>query len=89
MSIIELIVYPFSQSLYFIADIFNGNYGLAVIAITFLIRIVLFPLFIKQAKQQKTMQVRLQAMKPEMEKLKEKYKSCNNPEATRGNGSVI
>ncbi|MDR7073343.1 membrane protein insertase YidC [Fictibacillus barbaricus] len=80
MKFIETITYPFSESLYFIADIFNGNYGLAVIAITLIIRLVLFPLFVKQAKQQKEMHVIKQAMKTELDMLQEKYKDRKKPE---------
>jgi YidC/Oxa1 family membrane protein insertase len=80
LSIFEFIVYPFSQSLSLVADLFGGNYGLAVITITFILRIVLLPLFIKQTKQQKIMRDRLDEIKPNLEKLHEKYKDCKKPE---------
>ncbi|WNB92482.1 membrane protein insertase YidC [Bacillus sp. NEB1478] len=80
MKFIETITHPFSESLYFIANIFNGNYGLAVIAITLVIRLVLFPLFVKQAKQQKEMRVNMDAMKAELDMIQEKYKASKKPE---------
>jgi len=80
LSIFELLAYPFSQSLYFVADLFNGSYGLAVIAITLAIRILLLPLFMKQAKQQKEMNQKLKLIKPELDKLKEKYKNVKKSE---------
>ena len=80
MSIFELFAYPFSQSLYFVADLFDGSYGLAVIAITLAIRILLLPLFIKQAKQQKVINQKLKVIKPELDELKEKYKNAKKPE---------
>jgi YidC/Oxa1 family membrane protein insertase len=83
LSIIETIVYPFSQSLYVAADLFNGNYGLAVIAITFIIRMVLLPLFIKQTKEQKKMQEILNFIKPELVKLQEKYRDSKKQEDKR------
>jgi YidC/Oxa1 family membrane protein insertase len=83
LNIIETIVYPFSQSLYFVADLFNGNYGLAVMAITFIIRMILLPLIIKQTKQQKKMQESLKVIKPELENLHKKYKESKTPEEKR------
>ncbi|MGL4607635.1 MAG: YidC/Oxa1 family membrane protein insertase [Eubacteriaceae bacterium] len=53
---------------------FVGNYGIAIIVFTLLIKIVLLPLNIKQTKSMKDMQ-RLQ---PELQKLNKKYK--NNKE---------
>jgi YidC/Oxa1 family membrane protein insertase len=80
LSIFDFIVYPFSQSLFWAADLFDGNYGLAVITIMFILRIALFPLFIKQTKQQKIMRERLNVIKPELDKLHYKYKESKNPE---------
>jgi YidC/Oxa1 family membrane protein insertase len=83
LNIIETIVYPFSQSLYVVADLFNGNYGLAVMAITFIIRMILLPLFIKQTKQQKKMQESLKVIKPELNKIQDKYKESKTLEDKR------
>ncbi|MFG6496208.1 membrane protein insertase YidC [Fictibacillus sp. UD] len=80
MSIFEFIVFPFSQLLHVVADLFNGSYGLAVITITLGLRIILFPLFIKQAKQQKETNHKLELIKPELEGLKEKYRDRKKPE---------
>ena len=49
----------------------SGNYGLAIIMLTVLVRLCLFPISRKQAKSMAAMQ----ALKPEMDKLKEKYKN--------------
>ncbi|MFA6242863.1 MAG: membrane protein insertase YidC [Candidatus Hydrogenedentales bacterium] len=46
------------------------NYGVAIIALTVLVRTAMFPLTLKQMKSMK----RMQLLAPEMEKLKEKYK---------------
>ncbi len=48
-----------------------GNYGIAIILLTVLVRSCLFPLSRKQALSM----ARMQELKPEMDKLKEKYKS--------------
>ena len=48
-----------------------GTYGLGIIAVTIIIRLVLLPLMIKQAQNSK----RMQQVQPMMAALKEKYKS--------------
>jgi len=53
---------------------FLGNYGLAIIGITILIKLVLFPLTLKQDKSMREMK----KIQPEVEKLKEKLK--DNPQ---------
>ena len=51
-----------------------GNYGIAIIIVTVLMRIIIFPLTLKQEKSMKKMR----ELQPELEKIKEKYK--NNPQ---------
>jgi len=51
-----------------------GNYGIAIIIITILMRIIVFPLTVKQEKSMKKMR----ELQPEMDKIKEKYK--DNPQ---------
>ena len=46
-----------------------GNYGIAIIIVTILMRIVIFPLTLKQEKSMKKMR----DLQPEIEKIKEKY----------------
>ena len=65
----EYFVYPLSWLIITFAEYFNENYGLAIVLVTILIRIVILPLMIKQTKSSKAMQ----ALQPEMAKLKEKY----------------
>lgn len=48
-----------------------GNYGIAIILLTVLVRSCLFPLSRKQAQSM----ARMQELRPEMDKIKEKYKS--------------
>ena len=51
-----------------------GKYGIAIIIITILMRIIVFPLTLKQEKSMKKMR----ELQPELEKIKEKYK--DNPQ---------
>ncbi len=53
---------------------FVGNYGVAIIILTILVRLLLFPLTLKGMKSMK----RMQQLAPRMKKLQEKYK--NNKE---------
>lgn len=48
-----------------------GTYGYGIVAVTIIIRLILLPLMVKQAKSSKEMQ----ALQPELKALKEKYKS--------------
>ncbi|WP_245628142.1 membrane protein insertase YidC [Shouchella shacheensis] len=61
-------VYPLSFLIVWFAD-FLQNYGLAIIAVTILFRLLLLPLMVKQTKSMKAMQ----QLQPEMQKLRETY----------------
>lgn len=62
-------VYPLSQIIIYFADLFNDNFGWAIIVVTIIIRIIILPLMIKQTKNAKAMQ----DLQPEIKKLQEKY----------------
>jgi YidC/Oxa1 family membrane protein insertase len=63
-------VYPLSFSLDWFAQLLWGEYGLSILAVTIIIRLIILPLTIKQYRSSKQMQV----LQPELKKLKEKYK---------------
>lgn len=65
------VIYPLSLFIKFIANSFNGNYGLAIIIVTVIIRTLLLPLNIKQLKSSRAMQ----EVQPKMKELKEKFSS--------------
>ncbi|MCM3764226.1 YidC family membrane integrase SpoIIIJ [Neobacillus niacini] len=67
----EYIVYPLSWLIKEMAHLLGGNFGLSIIVVTILIRLVILPLMIKQTKSSKAMQ----ALQPEMKALREKYSS--------------
>jgi YidC/Oxa1 family membrane protein insertase len=67
----QYIVYPLSWLITYVANLFNDNYGLSIIIVTVLIRLVILPLMIQQTKNSKAMQ----ALQPELQKLREKYSS--------------
>ncbi|MBM6616934.1 YidC family membrane integrase SpoIIIJ [Bacillus suaedaesalsae] len=67
----QYFVYPLSMLITYFAELFNENYGLSIIIVTLIIRLVLLPLMIKQTKSSKAMQ----ALQPEMQRLREQYSS--------------
>ncbi|WP_251554404.1 YidC family membrane integrase SpoIIIJ [Neobacillus muris] len=67
----EYIVYPLSWLIVHMADWLGGSFGLSIIVVTIIVRLIILPLMIKQTKSSKAMQ----AIQPEMEALKKKYSS--------------
>lgn len=61
----------------FLSDIMDtvnlkiGSYGIAILAVTILIRVITFPLMVKQIKSMRAMQ----KLQPEINKIKEKFKN--------------
>src|SRR5699024_9725651 len=70
----DYIVYPFTIFIKKIAHIFNENYGLAIIIITLLIRLVLMPFMLKQMKSIMLMKKKMNLIKLDLNALKKKYK---------------
>lgn len=64
-------VFPLSWLLDKSATFLGGSYGLGILATTIIIRLAVLPLMIKQLKSSKAMQ----AIQPELQKIKEKYKN--------------
>ncbi|MGP4077795.1 YidC family membrane integrase SpoIIIJ [Halobacillus sp. K22] len=67
----EYIVFPLSKTLLYFADLTNGSFGLAIVIVTIIIRVLLLPLNVKQLKSSKAMQ----EIQPELKELREKYSS--------------
>ncbi|WP_249777641.1 membrane protein insertase YidC [Paenalkalicoccus suaedae] len=76
----HFIIYPFSFLITFFADLFQGSYGISIIIMTVLLRLVLMPLMMKQYKGQLTTKHKMAQMKPDLDGLKEKYKGKTTPE---------
>ena len=82
LSFFSTIFEPIEAILHWILEFFHGitasvgfdNYGLAIIMLTILIKLCLYPLTVKQVKSMKGMQ----DLQPKMKKLQEKYKG--NPQ---------
>ncbi|WP_332694106.1 membrane protein insertase YidC [Halalkalibacter lacteus] len=63
-------IYPMSWLIIYVAELFNESYGLSIVFVTILVRLVLLPLMLKQQKSSRAMQ----ALRPEMEELQKKHK---------------
>lgn len=64
-------VYPMSWLITYFANLFNSSYGLAIVVVTIIIRLILVPLNVKQIKSSQGMQ----EIQPEIKKLQAKYSS--------------
>ena len=69
------VVFPISYITQHLAGWFNGNYGLAIIALTLIVRLLLFPLMMRQSKSQQKMKRIMKAMQPELDELKKRYEN--------------
>ena len=70
----DLLVKPMEWLLHFFSGQFGGSYGLAIVVITILIRLVLMPLMLKNYKKQQEMKIKMDALRPEMEDIQKKLK---------------
>ncbi|OIK13851.1 OxaA precursor [Bacillus sp. MUM 116] len=67
----QYIVYPLSWLIKEVAHLLGGSYGLSLIVVTILVRLVILPLMIKQTRSSKAMQ----ALQPQLQELRKKYSS--------------
>ena len=66
-----IIIQPMVNSLLLLYWVFFSNFGIAIIAFTMLVRLMMIPLTIKSARQMKAMN----ALQPLMKQVQEKYKN--------------
>lgn len=79
----HLLIYPFSVMIKFFADAFHGNYGLAIVLMTFIIRLAIMPLMMNQARKQTDMKEKMAVLQPELTALNEKYKNDSRVDAKK------
>ncbi|MCS7460648.1 membrane protein insertase YidC [Paenibacillus doosanensis] len=75
------IVYPFSYLIQHLATFFDGSYGLGLIVLTLMVRLVLLPLMMRQYRSQHMMKQKMNALQPELKQLQDKYKDKNDAES--------
>lgn len=69
------VVFPISYITEHLAGWFDGSYGLAIIVLTLAVRLLLFPLMMRQAKSQQKMKRVMKQMQPELDELKKRYEN--------------
>ena len=84
----DIFVKPMDWLLEFFSTQFNGSYGLAIILITVLIRLVLMPLMLKNYKSQQTMKVKMDALRPEMEDIQKRIKEAKEKDDKEGQAKL-
>ncbi|MBN2099287.1 MAG: membrane protein insertase YidC [Dehalococcoidia bacterium] len=73
-----ILLQPILNILLVLTNILFSNFGLGVIALTLLVRLILLPLTLKQLTSSKKMTETMNAIKPKLELLKKKY--AKNPQ---------
>lgn len=76
----DYFVVPFAKVIHFTAEVFGGSYGIAIILITILIRLVLMPFMLKTYKKQQIMKEKMAVLKPEMTAIQTKIKQAKTKE---------
>ncbi|BGE81613.1 membrane protein insertase YidC [Staphylococcus petrasii] len=75
-----IFVRPMDALLHFLGRSFHDNYGLAIIVIVLIIRLVLMPLMFVQVKNIHVVRGKTKVVKPEIDKNQEKIKEAKTPE---------
>ncbi|MBM4462718.1 MAG: membrane protein insertase YidC [Chloroflexi bacterium] len=74
MEIWDLIIYrPILNFLILLSSILFSNFGLAIIALTIIVRAVMTPLILKQLRSSKKMADAMRTVQPKIQQLKKKY----------------
>ncbi|WP_335338752.1 membrane protein insertase YidC [Lentibacillus amyloliquefaciens] len=74
-------VYNFSLLIKGLASFLNGSYGLSIIIITLIIRLIIMPFMLKQTRSSLEMQDKMKELKPEMDEIQSKYKDNKDRES--------
>lgn len=78
--IYDYLAKPMQHFMEWLAGLFGGNYGLAIIALNIIIRLILFPIMFNQMKKSTMMQERMSKLQPHLKKLQERQKNAKTPE---------
>jgi YidC/Oxa1 family membrane protein insertase len=76
----DYFVEPFVKLIHSIGSILGGNYALAIIVITLLVRIILMPVMMNTMKKQQIMKEKMDKIKPEVEKIQKRIKAAKTKE---------
>lgn len=78
--IYEYMVVPTGNLIVWLAELFGGNYGLAIIIITIVVRIIIMPLNISQIKKSMVQQEKMSYIKPELEDIQLRQREATSQE---------
>lgn len=78
--IYDYLVVPTGNLIVMLAELLNGNYGLAIIAITIIVRLAIMPLNFSQIKKTMVQQEKMKYIKPELEDIQYRQKNAQTPE---------
>lgn len=73
-----LLIEPFTTAIQGLATLFQGSFGLAIILITIIIRLILMPLMLRQYKKQQDMKEKMENLKPELDVIQAKLKATKD-----------
>lgn len=76
----NLLVRPMSSIIDALVQTFNGNYVLAIIILTVIVRVILFPLMVSQTKKSTYMSEKMAHLKPQVDAINAKVKAATTPE---------
>ncbi|KGP71358.1 membrane protein insertase YidC [Pontibacillus yanchengensis] len=76
----QFFVQPFSIAIQTLAEWFSGSYGVAIIVVTLIIRLILMPLMLNMYKKQQLMKTKMTAIKPEMDDVQNRLKEATSQE---------
>lgn len=71
---------PVDHLLHWLGGLFNNNYGLAIIAIVLIVRIIMLPFMLAQSKNGHLMRKKMDIIKPEMKQIQEEVKHARTQE---------
>ncbi|WP_071130728.1 membrane protein insertase YidC [Enterococcus timonensis] len=77
------LVRPMSFAMDYFADLMGGNYGLAIILITMIVRLIILPLGLHQSRSSIIQQEKMAALKPQMDQAQANLKAATTTEEQR------
>lgn len=78
--IYEYLVVPTGNAIVWLAELLGGNYGMAIIVITIIVRVLIMPLNFSQMKKSMVQQERMKYIKPELEDIQRRQKEASTQE---------
>ncbi|MGM0899618.1 MAG: membrane protein insertase YidC [Bacillota bacterium] len=77
------LVQLFERLIHLFAELTGGSFGLSIIILTVLLRLLLMPSMLKQYKNQQLLKEKMDRFKPELEVIQVKLKETKDPEEQR------